>query len=331
MAIGAVILIGTTVQSLYVSSRPDAIQFTPLSLLTGSALGIGVSLFAALAPAVEASRVSPVEAMARGREQYNASIAIPHHRHLCDGPFALVRCLLSYSRPSTASRFLRILRFCCSSVERRSSCRTWSHCLLVSQPRRFKRCWGGGTPRHALVAGFSCAALPSYYCSRDCRRHDGQRRHHGGQFPRDRLAVDGKPVASRLLSAPCGLRGRRSLPHHVRRSGGRHRPDSRRRLRRSLSRLPDGLRRHAGYARSWRERRRHSVSCLAKTTTQSFANCPQATSPLSASHSPTSIICAWAAPLISLSAAAAGVSKFLASITITLPNAATSCLTARRF
>jgi len=73
MAIGAVALIGRTVQSLYVSSEPSPIQLTFESAATGVTLGVVNSLLAALAPAVEAAYVAPVEAMARGREEYNAA------------------------------------------------------------------------------------------------------------------------------------------------------------------------------------------------------------------------------------------------------------------
>jgi putative ABC transport system permease protein len=70
MAIGAVRLIGNTVELLYVSSNPAQIQLTWNTALEGMAIGTLVSLLAALAPAFEASYVPPVEAMARGREQY---------------------------------------------------------------------------------------------------------------------------------------------------------------------------------------------------------------------------------------------------------------------
>lgn len=74
MALGAVHLVGNTVESLYVSSQPAAVQFTITPILTGVGLGIAISLLAALIPAIEASRIAPVEAMARGREEYVASI-----------------------------------------------------------------------------------------------------------------------------------------------------------------------------------------------------------------------------------------------------------------
>lgn len=74
LAVGAVKLIGNTVQSLYVSSQPAPIHLTLAATITGLGLGLGVSLLAALAPALEASRIAPVEAMARGREEYSLAL-----------------------------------------------------------------------------------------------------------------------------------------------------------------------------------------------------------------------------------------------------------------
>ena len=73
MAIGAVRLIGSTVEALYVSSQPAPVHITFSSAASGVALAFLVSVGAALAPAMEAARVPPVEAMARGREQYIAA------------------------------------------------------------------------------------------------------------------------------------------------------------------------------------------------------------------------------------------------------------------
>jgi putative ABC transport system permease protein len=74
MATGAVRLIGTTVQSLYVSSRPGPIELTMSSVFLAFAIGIGISVISAYAPAREASLVSPVEAMARGRREYEVRV-----------------------------------------------------------------------------------------------------------------------------------------------------------------------------------------------------------------------------------------------------------------
>ena len=82
-AVGAVKLIGSTVEMLYVSSQPAPIQFTGGSIIVGMVIGIGVSIVSALAPAIEASRVSPVEAMARGRRDYIARI---HWRRFLSEP-----------------------------------------------------------------------------------------------------------------------------------------------------------------------------------------------------------------------------------------------------
>jgi putative ABC transport system permease protein len=74
MADGAVKLMSLTVDALYVSSRPGAIVLSPYSILEALAIGIGVAVASAYAPAREAAQVSPVEAMARGRREYDAGV-----------------------------------------------------------------------------------------------------------------------------------------------------------------------------------------------------------------------------------------------------------------
>src|ERR1700675_1220834 len=74
MATGAVRLMATTVESLYVSSRPGAIELNAWSVLLARAIGVGVAVASAYSPAREASLVSPVEAMARGRREYDVSV-----------------------------------------------------------------------------------------------------------------------------------------------------------------------------------------------------------------------------------------------------------------
>ncbi|MDX2153434.1 MAG: FtsX-like permease family protein [Bryobacteraceae bacterium] len=74
MAEGAVHLIGATVESLYVSSTPGRIELGWEAALFALAIGLGISLASAFAPALEASRVTPIEAMARGRAEYDARV-----------------------------------------------------------------------------------------------------------------------------------------------------------------------------------------------------------------------------------------------------------------
>jgi putative ABC transport system permease protein len=71
---GAVKLVASTVASLYFSSRPSPISLTWETALSGIAMGVGISLLSALGPAWEASQVSPVEAMARGRREHQARV-----------------------------------------------------------------------------------------------------------------------------------------------------------------------------------------------------------------------------------------------------------------
>jgi putative ABC transport system permease protein len=70
LASGAVRLLGATVDALYVSSRPGSLDLSGLSVVLALAVGIGVAIVSALAPAREASMVAPTEAMARGRREF---------------------------------------------------------------------------------------------------------------------------------------------------------------------------------------------------------------------------------------------------------------------
>jgi putative ABC transport system permease protein len=74
MAVGAVKLVGSTVESLYVSSQAAPIALTWGAMLNGVGIGFAVSLLASLAPALEAARVPPAETMARGREEFVARV-----------------------------------------------------------------------------------------------------------------------------------------------------------------------------------------------------------------------------------------------------------------
>jgi len=70
MAQGAVGLIASTVQSLYLTSRPAPVELSSSTVLLAFAVGVTVALISALLPALEASQVPPVEAMARARREY---------------------------------------------------------------------------------------------------------------------------------------------------------------------------------------------------------------------------------------------------------------------
>ncbi len=74
MAAGAVRMLGATVESLYVSSAPAPVALTPSIVVLGLSIGLGVTLLSALAPALEAARVAPVEAMERGAREYQTRL-----------------------------------------------------------------------------------------------------------------------------------------------------------------------------------------------------------------------------------------------------------------
>jgi putative ABC transport system permease protein len=71
MATGAVRLMAATVELLYVSSRPGTIALSIGSVVLALTIGVGVAVASSYSPAHEASAVSPVEAMARGRREYD--------------------------------------------------------------------------------------------------------------------------------------------------------------------------------------------------------------------------------------------------------------------
>ena len=70
LAAGAVRLLATTVDALYISSRPGSLDLSTESVVLAFVVGIGVAITSALAPAREASMVPPIEAMARGMREY---------------------------------------------------------------------------------------------------------------------------------------------------------------------------------------------------------------------------------------------------------------------
>jgi putative ABC transport system permease protein len=74
LAAGAVGMLSTTVNALYVSSRPGAMAISVGSVVVALVAGIGVAVASALAPAREASMVAPTEAMARGRREFEVRV-----------------------------------------------------------------------------------------------------------------------------------------------------------------------------------------------------------------------------------------------------------------
>ncbi|HEY3837613.1 MAG TPA: ABC transporter permease, partial [Bryobacteraceae bacterium] len=76
MAQATVGLISQTVSALYTSSRPGAIALTPASILEALAAGTLLAIFSAAAPAREAMRVTPTEAMSHGSREHEAHLHV---------------------------------------------------------------------------------------------------------------------------------------------------------------------------------------------------------------------------------------------------------------
>jgi putative ABC transport system permease protein len=102
MASGAVKLMSATVEALYVSSRPGAIELSLDSVVLALIVGVGVAVASAYAPAREASLVAPVEAMARGRREYVARVHML--RDLVMAVALAVGALLASRAPAVAGK-----------------------------------------------------------------------------------------------------------------------------------------------------------------------------------------------------------------------------------
>ncbi len=74
LAQGAVGLIASTINSLYLTSRPAPLSLSLSTILLAFVVGVTVALVSALLPVLEASRVAPVEAMARARREYHVRV-----------------------------------------------------------------------------------------------------------------------------------------------------------------------------------------------------------------------------------------------------------------
>ncbi len=74
LAAGAVQLIAGTVNALYTTSRPTPVELTWGELWIALTTGFVVALASALAPAREAMRVTPTEAMSRGAHEHHARL-----------------------------------------------------------------------------------------------------------------------------------------------------------------------------------------------------------------------------------------------------------------
>jgi putative ABC transport system permease protein len=74
LATAIVQLIAGTVNALYTTSRPSAVELTPAAIASGLVTGAFVALASAFAPAREATRVAPTEAMSRGAHEHHAAL-----------------------------------------------------------------------------------------------------------------------------------------------------------------------------------------------------------------------------------------------------------------
>ncbi|GAC1670535.1 MAG: hypothetical protein PVS2B2_01160 [Candidatus Acidiferrum sp.] len=176
MATGAVKLMGATVDALYVSSTPGAIELTWTSVLLAFAVGLGVAIASAYSPASEAAGVSPVEAMARGRREFTARM----HKwgDLClafglGGAAAIVSRAPAIGGKPMFGYLATILLVTAAAL---------------AIPAMVDAVASGGSGPCGVASPHFRSGRRAFH--RDC--HDDRRRHHGRQLPANRGHLDGR-------------------------------------------------------------------------------------------------------------------------------------------
>jgi putative ABC transport system permease protein len=99
MAAGTVQLISATVNALYTTSRPTPIQLTGTEWIAAMITGTVVALASAFAPARDAMRIAPTEAMSRGAHEHHARLRW-RRGLIWSGVFALFALAASQAEPS---------------------------------------------------------------------------------------------------------------------------------------------------------------------------------------------------------------------------------------
>ncbi len=100
MAQSIVGMIASTVESLYLTSRPAAITLDAKTVMLAFVLGVGVALASALLPAREAAQVPPAEAMARAQREHQARL--DKRRNLVLAACCAVAAVLACKLPPVA-------------------------------------------------------------------------------------------------------------------------------------------------------------------------------------------------------------------------------------
>ena len=217
MAAGAVKLMATTVEALYVSSRPGPIELSPWSLALALSIGVGVAVVSALSPAHEAMQVSPVDAMAQGRREYTARVR--KGRDLLVAAVLATFGTLAARMPAVGGKPLfgyiaTILLIAASAfaIPALVIIRFFDYGKSPRQVNRGRRTAGLPQPCRFAAENLGAGCFPFH-----CHRHDGIGRHHGGKFPSDGTDLDerstSRPIficARQEIPLPIGIRRSRS-------------------------------------------------------------------------------------------------------------------------
>ena len=204
LAVGAVRLLGATVDALYISSRPGSLNLSLYSVLLAFIVGIVTAIASALAPAREASMVPPTEAMARGRREF--VIRVERKR---DAWIALALALagaLSARVPAVEGKplfgYLSAILFiaaCALAIPALVDA-----CMSAASRDTAPINGGGSDARGAQPGGIAAPHVGAGGRAFHRHCHDDFRRHHGRQLSSDRDHVAGQRTSRRSLFAARG-------------------------------------------------------------------------------------------------------------------------------
>jgi putative ABC transport system permease protein len=189
MASGAVKLMGVTVTALYVTSRPGEIAFTLWSAALALIVGAGVTLLSAWSPAYEAAHVPPIEALARGRREFELRVTKTSRLRIAL-TLALVAAAASRVPPMGGKPifgYIAALLAVAAGVFAIPAFVDFAMRVVSHPLQKFLGV-------EALLASRSLSGSlrrTSTFAARNGCRDDDGRRHYGWQLPPNRRCLDG--------------------------------------------------------------------------------------------------------------------------------------------
>ncbi len=242
-------MISDTVNALFTTSTPGAIELSAASILAALFTGTAVAFASALIPAREAARVAPAEAMRQSVVEHETRLHI--RRDLIIAAFAaVIAYLLCQFGPIDGRPVFGYVATLFAVIAAAMLSPAFVTAVIRILRTTLKRLGGaaGLIAGRSLVASLSRTSIVVTALATAISMMVGRRR-HGRQFPRNRAGLARRTTPRRPLHARPGTRHRRHQSAHARGRRTHRRTDPRRRRSRRPPRLSIPLRRNARHIR----------------------------------------------------------------------------------